>query len=111
MEPANLLVEGRFGEDTSGIFRELQRNSTTFSGDQLEILRPAIELANAQQRNSGDRDRGRNQNRRWNGGQYQNQQRGQRYNSYRGNRQQSDTFNTFNRPVQQSRNERQDQSY
>ena len=46
----SLLVQGRYGEDTAGIFRDLQRNSSAFSSQQLDILRPAVELAGSQQR-------------------------------------------------------------
>jgi hypothetical protein len=64
-EFATLLAESRYGSDTAGVFRDLQTNSSVFSGDRIDRLKSAIELQAAHGRyHENPRGRGRGSYRR-----------------------------------------------
>lgn len=80
-ESASLFVKGEYGNTTARLYRHLQKH-TTLNPESVETLRSAVQLAafHETQPNTG-RGRGRGGN-NWRGGNFGQQQRGYRGDSY-----------------------------
>ena len=66
-EHAAVLVKGTFDDNTSKIFRTLQRNTSGFTEESLLTLNQVVNFSAAQARGAGLRQRSVHGNQRWQG--------------------------------------------